>query len=113
MTYRNWLNSQVKFGSNFLRMRMRSECWRHKIRNKYSQQFSSAQLICEYRCKRIVVTAKSRQVCYAFALAGSMNEAEQFPLPQKIIKKKKTSEAALGKTSFQTSLLWEETQMVV
>ena len=51
----------VKTGSYFLRMR--SECWRHTIRNKYSQQFSSGQLTCEYRCERAVVTSNSLRIC--------------------------------------------------
>ena len=70
-----WNNVCFKPGSYFLRMPMRSECWRHKNRNEYSQQFSSVQLTCEYRCERIVVTSNSRQICFAFAFAGSMTRA--------------------------------------
>ena len=64
---------ELQLGSYFLRMRY--ECWRHKFATKKSQQFNYAQLTCEYRCERRVVTSNSRQIRFAFAFAWSMNRA--------------------------------------
>ena len=43
----------MKPGSYFLRMRMLSECWRHKFTTNNSQQLPSALLTCEDRRKDV------------------------------------------------------------